>query len=1443
MVAKKGVTLLIYFLVVLVTLQIISATDVGFITKTNPNAEVMQVFSDMGLTVEVIKDQDVLRKNLNDYRFLFIDDGILRNTKSIPVYNYRSIVMNRYYGDEFGLTDVDGISQIASNSPLQVKKGNQIQTVYTQAFENIGGGAAIPYYYLDDKNKANFTGVARTYIGGNNGFQFGDVVATANPGTRLVNGKKTGAKMCFFGISKSKYWTQNAKLLFEECTGFVASVCDNDLQCSDNNEYTVDICENPGTVHSECKHYPIECLSESDCGTDGFEGNNFCSGNSVKRNYINYTCNNPGTRTSSCSSVSEDKLIQQCSELCVEGACVDIECFNDAECNDNNQYTQDKCLNPGTITSVCDHTPIKCLNNLDCNDNNRTTEDICKNPGTIDSFCTNNKITCFVNTDCGTDGFVNQPLCSDGSVIQDYKTFKCNNPGTSQSSCTNTVTPTTKEVCANSCQNGECVVINCKKDSDCNDNNLFTKDTCKFPATPQSYCFYEDIECFNKGDCGVDGFIGGNYCSVEGDAVKDYKTFSCNNAGTPQSSCSNVVAPKVTDDCSASEMCSNGICETITCSRNSDCGINGYVGDSYCSTNGDIVRDFKNYKCNNAGTSQSYCSSNITINVQQECTGNQICVGRQQNKLLSSKGVVPLPDEPICVTIKCTTDSNCNDNNPRTVDKCVNPGTSESFCRNTPVNCLEDLDCGITGYTGNEYCSSDDIYKKFQTSTCLNPGTVNSYCNINTRDRLIQDCDDGNPTTIDSCSEVGGIARCNNERIICNRNSDCGSDGYIGNNYCSVNGDSVRDYKLYTCSNPGTPQSSCSNRVEQRLIDDCTANENCIGGQCVEKPPIICNRNSDCGSDGYIGNNYCSVNGDSVRDYKLYTCSNPGTPQSSCSNRVEQRLIDDCTANENCIGGQCVEKPPIRCSTNSDCNDNNLRTVDQCVKPGTPESFCRNTPVNCLEDLDCGVTGFVGNNFCYIEDIYKTYQTALCINGGTLESYCNLEASPKKVQECSDTNPNTIDSCAERNNEAICLHTPILCSKNSDCGSDGYIGNNYCSVNGDSVRDYKLYTCSNPGTPQSSCSNRVEQRLIDDCTSQEICTNGICDIPQECRELEDYGMKQGFYGEYFNYPRNHSDMNLPFEVLDNEVLGDPLSDLNNWDRDWYNDNNGYYRFSRIDSNLNFGENFFPFDGTRAEEIEPYWNHDYHFGAHWKGMVKVVEPGAYKFSLNSDDDTWVYIDGKLVINNGMVHTPDIKKVTSVNLEGGEIIDVFFAERHVARSHMNLEIESGVTIIPVKDECPLPDVDSVYQCPSGTEKIYVGSTNLIANNSTYAGTSKRNGYPLGPGRYIVEIKDGALSPWNNNVGNNGPIEDGWWVGKTWLSKVNIASFKNNKFENSKITTGYYSTKQEAVNSGKGLYKIINLDWKNGDKNLYLWLADESIDDNRGNVEVELYYCNKD
>ena len=177
------------------------------------------------------------------------------------------------------------------------------------------------------------------------------------------------------------------------------------------------------------------------------------------------------------------------------------------------------------------------------------------------------------------------------------------------------------------------------------------------------------------------------------------------------------------------------------------------------------------------------------------------------------------------------------------------------------------------------------------------------------------------------------------------------------------------------------------------------------------------------------------------------------------------------------------------------------------------------------------------------------------------------------------------------------------------------------------------------------------------------------------------------------------------------------------------------------------------------------------------------------------------------------------------------------------HFNdeLEIEDGVEVLPYFDDCPLPDIDEKLECPVGTQKTYVGSTKLISNNANFAGPTRKNGFALGPGTYIVEIANGSFSPWNNNVGANGPWIDGWWPGLTWLSKVNIQNYNNNQFEKPRIFSGYFKTKQEAGTAGKGLFKIIEIDWKNGEKNLFLWLADDPIYDNRDEVNVNLYYCN--
>ncbi len=44
----------------------------------------------------------------------------------------------------------------------------------------------------------------------------------------------------------------------------------------------------------------------------------------------------------------------------------------------------------------------------------------------------------------------------------------------------------------------------------------------------------------------------------------------------------------------------------------------------------------------------------------------------------------------------------------------------------------------------------------------------------------------------------------------------------------------------------------------------------------------------------------------------------------------------------------------------------------------------------------------------------------------------------------------------------------------------------------------------------------------------------------------------------------------------------------------------------------------------------------YFAVIWEGQLKIVENGTYTFTLTSDDGSWLWIDGKLVINNGGLH---------------------------------------------------------------------------------------------------------------------------------------------------------------------------------------------------------------
>lgn len=102
-------------------------------------------------------------------------------------------------------------------------------------------------------------------------------------------------------------------------------------------------------------------------------------------------------------------------------------------------------------------------------------------------------------------------------------------------------------------------------------------------------------------------------------------------------------------------------------------------------------------------------------------------------------------------------------------------------------------------------------------------------------------------------------------------------------------------------------------------------------------------------------------------------------------------------------------------------------------------------------------------------------------------------------------------------------------------------------------------------------------------------------------------------------------------------------------------------------------NFFPSGETS--------NSNWFRTAIFTGMINLSNPATYQFSLGSDDDSWLFIDGILAGDNGGVKANNPTTFSTGNLSAGShTVQIFFADRNTVQSGITFDPQFQISTVP-------------------------------------------------------------------------------------------------------------------------------------------------------------------
>lgn len=135
----------------------------------------------------------------------------------------------------------------------------------------------------------------------------------------------------------------------------------------------------------------------------------------------------------------------------------------------------------------------------------------------------------------------------------------------------------------------------------------------------------------------------------------------------------------------------------------------------------------------------------------------------------------------------CDSDADCDDDDVRTADTCMNPGVAAAGCSHSPITCLNDSECDDANALTLDSCDGDGT----AASVC---SSVVFACNT------AADCADGDAHTTDVCANGGtATAACSHEAIACLADSECADTDPL---------------TIDVCNDAGTTAAACVNTLE-----------------------------------------------------------------------------------------------------------------------------------------------------------------------------------------------------------------------------------------------------------------------------------------------------------------------------------------------------------------------------------------------------------------------------------------------------------------------------------------------------------------------------------------------------------------------------------------------------------------------------------------------------